>query len=572
MTATSEIINALKEKNKPQPYDTQATVTRIEGNTAWVAIPGGVDETPVQRTINAKTGDVVQVRVSGGTAFLVGNGTAPPTDDTRAVMAEQTAENAFKSALAASEAADQAIASAAIAAEAAEAAETSATTAKQAADRSLAQLTIVEDVAGTLSWIAENGEYVLTTDTSVVEGTVYFVYDSTAEDYSPVIDPDPEANPSEEGWYVLDISDSQSEFIMKHLAVTSRGLWVLPDGIGTASDPQYGVNYKTLLADDGMYVYNGIGELVAKYSTAVQIGKEYGARMEISSKAISGYNSENIKYFDVDMSSGAHTETVTRDESVTKTIRATNVEQEVARVLVPITGGQSGDTFTVYEVFPIESGGPGIPSADLYSRNISSITVTSHSNCYANVIPGSGSPRVQVYFNVNGVTWTIGTDQTIEASLTINGTIAFRFVLEYDATAETFTKAVFVTDSANQSLAISVALRNRLSYTAVETEPAFTLGTRKSGTSNGFYSAVIGEECEASDDHAVAFGKFNKYDSDYALMYGTGTSDSARANAIAVTRGGDIETALSTTAASGTVDGDLYAAITALGWESEVIV
>lgn len=92
MTATSEIIKALQEKNKPQPYDTQATVTRIEGNTAWVAIPGGVDETPVQRTINAKTGDVVQVRVSGGTAFLVGNGTAPPTDDTRAVAVQNHLE------------------------------------------------------------------------------------------------------------------------------------------------------------------------------------------------------------------------------------------------------------------------------------------------------------------------------------------------------------------------------------------------------------------------------------------------------------------------------------------------
>lgn len=84
---TSRIIRELTESVKKastprtQPYDTQATVTRIEGGVAWVHIPGGVDETPVKLTINAAVGDTVQVRVSGGRAFLVGNSTAPPTDD-----------------------------------------------------------------------------------------------------------------------------------------------------------------------------------------------------------------------------------------------------------------------------------------------------------------------------------------------------------------------------------------------------------------------------------------------------------------------------------------------------------
>ena len=70
-----------------QAYDTTATVRRIEGSTAWVHIPGGVDETPVRLTINAKAGDTVQLRVGGGSAWLVGNATAPPTDDTVATGA-----------------------------------------------------------------------------------------------------------------------------------------------------------------------------------------------------------------------------------------------------------------------------------------------------------------------------------------------------------------------------------------------------------------------------------------------------------------------------------------------------
>lgn len=87
-------IAGLLKKDSPSGYDTTATVTRIEGGTAWVHIPGGVEETPVRMTVNAKAGDSVQVRVSGGRAFIIGNGTAPPTDDTRANCAALAANRA----------------------------------------------------------------------------------------------------------------------------------------------------------------------------------------------------------------------------------------------------------------------------------------------------------------------------------------------------------------------------------------------------------------------------------------------------------------------------------------------
>lgn len=86
------------EKPKPQAYDTQAEVVRTDGNTAWVKIPGGVDETPVRRTIDCKEGDSVQVRVGGGTAWLTGNVTAPPTDDTTANTAVNIGNMAQRSA------------------------------------------------------------------------------------------------------------------------------------------------------------------------------------------------------------------------------------------------------------------------------------------------------------------------------------------------------------------------------------------------------------------------------------------------------------------------------------------
>lgn len=75
-------------QTKTQAYDTPATVLRTDGDTLWVHIPGGVDETPIKKTIDAKRGDVIQVRVGGGRAWATGNATAPPTDDTKAKAVE----------------------------------------------------------------------------------------------------------------------------------------------------------------------------------------------------------------------------------------------------------------------------------------------------------------------------------------------------------------------------------------------------------------------------------------------------------------------------------------------------
>lgn len=76
-----------KSKAGTRPYDTSAEVVRTEGKTVWVHIPSGVDETPIKKTIDCRAGDIVQIRVSGGTAWIVGNSTAPPTDDRMAIQA-----------------------------------------------------------------------------------------------------------------------------------------------------------------------------------------------------------------------------------------------------------------------------------------------------------------------------------------------------------------------------------------------------------------------------------------------------------------------------------------------------
>lgn len=86
-----EIASTMKE-SKTKPYDTVAKVLRVDEKTAYVHIDGGADETPAQMAINCKSGDTVKIRVSGGKAWLTGNLTSPPTDDTAAEKVKQSHE------------------------------------------------------------------------------------------------------------------------------------------------------------------------------------------------------------------------------------------------------------------------------------------------------------------------------------------------------------------------------------------------------------------------------------------------------------------------------------------------
>lgn len=110
--ALDKLINTIVDmvdkriSQRPKAYDTQAEVVRIDNDTAYVHIPNGVDETPVRLTIAAEVGDTVQVRVSNGRAWLMGNRTHPPTDDHKAnealkvaVIAEEKAEEAAGTAI-----------------------------------------------------------------------------------------------------------------------------------------------------------------------------------------------------------------------------------------------------------------------------------------------------------------------------------------------------------------------------------------------------------------------------------------------------------------------------------------
>lgn len=94
-----QILSAMKQtQTGTKSSDVRARVTRVDGSTVWVKIYGNRESTPAQKTIDCKPGDRVKVRLTEGQAFIIGNDSAPPTDDTTAIQAGESAAAAMESA------------------------------------------------------------------------------------------------------------------------------------------------------------------------------------------------------------------------------------------------------------------------------------------------------------------------------------------------------------------------------------------------------------------------------------------------------------------------------------------
>lgn len=312
MSISKDLVDIIKgsDDKGTKAYDTTATVTRVDGSTVWVHIPGGVDETPVKRTINAKAGDEVQVRVSGGSAWLNGNTSAPPTDDSQAnlaveyaLVAGNAADSAVRSAKEASDAAADAKATADSVHGIATQALADAATAKGAADnaseyaaRALGNLSTVQSVTETLNWITQHGTMALTTDVALDPTHVYFVVDAGGDyvvggvTYAVVTEPDVADIGT---YYELTIDESLNNYVGTHLALTSEGLWLLPATNGT---------HKILIATGagsvyttaGSYIIDNNGDTVAFYGNNVQVGKSSSFNIKITGTELDFCNADEV--------------------------------------------------------------------------------------------------------------------------------------------------------------------------------------------------------------------------------------------------------------------------------------
>lgn len=622
-TIVRNLLESIKNvgTEKTSAFDSVATVRRIEGNTAWVHFEGGAEETPAKLTINAKIGDQVQVRVSNGVAFLVGNGTAPPTDDSAAIIAQNAANQAIDSANVAFRAASAAVEDAAIANEAATQAQnaatqaqTSANTANNAANSALTHLSTIEDVVGTLNWISQHGTYAASTDTEVVPGKYYFTRTGSgteADPYVYTIVTNPTGNPSTNNYYELDsIDEAVSNYISTHLALTDEGLWVIKDNVG----------YKVLITNDSFEVYNSLGEKVADFGEVVDIGTDLIGRLRLSSSAIEMIESHDFPILDIHKT-GIVVQREMFDYAENEV--CTFSRQAITGDTFDVWVANTAKTSSVREQFTVgNSETKSSPSSRYYgsltydadARTVSYETSDSSQDMHLYYIKYI-TPIDEAYYSLgsrygSGVTeigsrsvvigdWNMASGESsvaIGANCRSAGSYSFAignqadamgtnsYAIGYKAKAFGIGSCAIGYDvgaSGDHSIAegqntIAQGDYSRSDGYNSQSRGDFSYAGGYENYAYGDYSYARGCGNNAYGDYQTVIGKYNGpydvQDDDVAFVIGNGEATNKRSNAFLVMFDGNMELALDTSAASGSVDGDLYAAITALGWENEVIV
>lgn len=574
-----KIINYLKEAIKANeqsvtPYDATAEVVRVEDGVAWVHIPGGVDETPAFMSVSAKPGDSVRVRVANGQAWISGNETAPPTDDTEAIVAgtkaekaQVQAEEASETAEAAQAAAESAQESAIIAAGAAASAQASADNASEYAARALGNLSTVQSVAETLNWITEHGTMTLTTDTELNPAHVYFVQDANGDyvvggtHYSVVTEPSVSdlAN-----YYELNIDESLTNYVGTHLAVTDEGLWVLPATTG----------YKVLIAtgngttytEAGTYIINESGDTVASFGEEVLLGNDNGTQLRLTSTMLQ-MTTNNIPMLEINSSNVVSTvrKTYTGEKlDSTGTLKWTinqNIAQGTAlslRIMAGETGSRwfNADTTLTYGTAETKNISITAFSCTLAYDGVNQITITGFS-------PNLTNPMTEVYiivqYTVTGYAPYALLGSTGEEEF---GAYAVAEGLNSKATgdyshAESNSSATndFAHSEGYQTTASGYASHSEGFATESDGQGSHSEGVNTSATgdaahaegentvADGYYSHAQNIGTKVYHEAQTAIGKYNEVDQlgDLAFMIGNGTDDSNRSNAFTVDWNGNVD-------------------------------
>lgn len=175
-SAIEAFTKAISQEPQSSNNKYNAVVSRIDNEQViWVQVAGSDIETPTASTsAEVKQGDNVVVEWRNNKLYIAGNTSNPSAGVIRVDAVERAAGIA-------NQAAQRAVADASIAREAAESvqgiaqeAQRDADSAKKSATTAINQLGYIEDVVGTLEWIAEHGEYEKTEDTEIQEGKIYF--------------------------------------------------------------------------------------------------------------------------------------------------------------------------------------------------------------------------------------------------------------------------------------------------------------------------------------------------------------------------------------------------------------
>ena len=532
---------------------------------------------------------------------LTAAASAEESAETAATAAEKAVEDADKARKAAKEA-DRKAGEAGEAAEgarkSANIAQESAHNASEYAARALGNLSTVQSVTETLNWITTHGtmtktdDYAPSTDTEVVEGKKYYSRSGsgTAQDpYVYTLISNPTGDPSAAGYYegvldpthvyfvqdnagdyevagvryaivtepkvediadyyVLSIDESLNNYVATHLALLNDGLYVMADNS----------EWKVKIAGNGVYILDPDNRPKNTMSEDKNIiGYPDSERLESTTDSIKAYNKDNVTFFEIDYTGGSGV----AKASVECTIFSTNQYRDIVSHTVQLP----------------EDIIPGSSFSVLLS-NIYAISSQAEWNEYT-LGEGDG---LDISYDSGAVEYAF--PKAFDCVEGVSNSITYYRDATRISTGRTTTSFVsLIYNPTNNTIRVRAVaffigqqfyiLENqKIVYITTTNAPAFVFGSNDSDI-KGDYSASLGEGLDSSGTHQTVIGKYNKKDNadKYAFIVGNGNNDASRSNAMTIDWDGNVEIDMDTSAAAGTTDGDLYAAITALGWESEVI-
>lgn len=196
----------------------------------------------------------------------------------------------------------------------AEDAQASALSARASAETALVNLGLVEDVIGTVEWIAMHGYYELSQDTVVNEIKTYYTVTGTAvatpsgnphnnlyyeladgvytlsNDTTVVVGKtyytvtamtvtNPTGSPAENDYYELNVDESVQQYIAMHLALTNDGLRVTDGGASSL-----------LINTNGVTIRGADGNIIGQYGQGAIIGNTTSYHLEITGQRLSFMN------------------------------------------------------------------------------------------------------------------------------------------------------------------------------------------------------------------------------------------------------------------------------------------
>lgn len=548
----SELVDALKQDPIDPNNTFSAVVSRIDDEgVVWVRLAGSEVETPTASTsAEVEPNDVVTVEWRNNKLYIAGNNSNPSAGAVRvdaiersAAVARSAAESAVADAQKAREAAESVEGIAEQAQEDASIAKRSAESASEYASRALGNLSTVQSVTETLNWITAHGTMTLTSDTALDPTHVYFVVDAQGDyvvggtHYSVVTEPDV-ADIST--YYELSIDESLNNYVGTHLAVTSEGLWLLPDADG--NKVLIATGQGTTYTDAGTYIIEtveGADVVLASFTAeSARMGSFDNGFLEIDNDSIVAKTAEGSEYFNIGLI-GSKPTTVRFKKEFEGTFNHDPVnpsgtdaehtytflfdDEELAKAYNALPVGSRVTARSTALTYYTRNGETGIKSRGFsFYHYFTKGTIDSARDDYFSMY--MRQTELEFYANKDGMR------RAADAKRLWLFSVTFEVIFVIDAPAPAYTFGI---------------------NTISEKPLGFCVG-------DGTISSETGFSC----------GKYNKNDSSnqYAFIIGNGTSDDARSNALAVTWDGNQHIDLAGYQTADTTDKYIYDGLVNFGW------